>query len=294
MKHFLVAAAALLATPSAAQAQSVRTVEERTPIDWSYAREPNPVRYRVGDVMLTVHGRREADMPDLIVPVLRVAMPGLAPVEAEGSPTGEGFEHRITVDRWDAERRYVLFQSFSGGAHCCNMIQLILPEDGRLQRIELGEWDGGYLDEMPTDLDGDGRIDFVLRDDVFLYAFTSYAESFPPPQVINIVGGSPVDVSASPAFRPLFESAMADARPLCVEEHANGACAAYVATAARVGRLDQAWAEMLQAYHRDADWPFPVECRVTAAEGQCPEGQRIETYPDALRQFLIDHGYIED
>lgn len=292
MRALAIALAALIAAP--ASAQSFRSAAEGTNLDWSYERDPRPVRYRVGEVELRISGRRDADSPDLIVPVVRVAMPGFAPVEAEGSATTAGFEHRVTVGRWNASRRFVLFQSFSGGAHCCNMIQLIYPEDGSLQRIELGEWDGDYLDEMPTDLDGDGRLDFVLRDDVFLYAFASYAESFAPPQVINVEGGQAVDVSARPAFRPLFEVAMADARPLCVNEHSNGACASYVATAARVGRFEQAWTAMLQAYDRDADWPFPVECRVEAAVDQCPENQRIETYPDALRQFLIDHGYISE
>jgi len=292
MRLLLAVLAAFFAFAPAAHAQSVRTVSEGTNIDWSYENHRRPARYRVGDVDLTIRGRPDPEYPDLITPILEVAMPGLDPIELEGSPTSPTFEHRVTVGHWDASRPFVMFQSFSGGAHCCNMIQLVVPENGRLEKIELGEWDGDYLEELPTDLDGDGQLDFVLRDDAFLYAFSSYADSFAPPQVINVEEGRAVEVSDRPAFRALFESAMADARLVCREEHANGACAAYVATAARLGRFDEAWAEMLEAYDRSFEWPFPVECRIEAAAGECPASERIDSYPEALRQFLIDQGYI--
>ena len=74
-----------------------------------------------------------------------------AAIQAPGAHTSEGFEHRVTVGRWDTERPYVLFQSFSGGAHCCNQVQVVHPENGRLRLVDLGEWDGDYWDELPTD-----------------------------------------------------------------------------------------------------------------------------------------------
>ena len=289
----------LLLAPAASQAApAVRTVAEGANIDWSFEHGPNPARYRVGQVALTLHGRRDPQSPDLIVPVLAVAMPGLAPVQAEGAATTAGYEHRVTVSRWDSTRLFILFQSFSGGAHCCNQVQIVYPEGGRLRLVDLGEWDGDYFDTLPTDRNGDGRIDFVFVDNAFLYAFASYAESWAPPHIVDVVDGRAVDVSADPGFRPLYAAEMARERQACIFPEdglaRNGACAAYVASAARVGQFDKAWAEMLGAYDRQSDWPLPADCRVALVDSQCPQGQAIEyaNYPDALRAFLVRGGYI--
>ncbi|HEV2866960.1 MAG TPA: hypothetical protein VGX37_10630, partial [Allosphingosinicella sp.] len=298
MRMIAVSVACILAASVPAQAQRVPTsVDPGTNIDWSFEQR-HTARYQSGPMTLTFQGRPDAESPDLINPVLRVEIPGVAPVEATGSLTPPSVEHRATVGQWDADRPYVLFQSFSGGAHCCNEVQLILPEDGRLQVVDLGEWDGDYFDELPTDRDGDGNPDFIFVDNAFLYAFASYAESFAPPQIMNVVGGRPVNVSDRPGFRPIFEQAMADARQACLhpeDSSPNGACAAYVASAARVGRFDEAWAEMLRAYDRNTDWPQPGGCRAALVDYQCPDGQEItfDNYPDALRYFLAENGYIE-
>jgi len=68
---------------------------------------------------------------------------------------------------------FVFFQSFSGGAHCCNSIKVVVPENGKLEVYDLGSWDGGYSDQVPADVDGDGAVDFVMVDNSFLYTFGS-------------------------------------------------------------------------------------------------------------------------
>ena len=300
MRLCLAVLAGLTLVPSApAAAQPVRTVAVGSHIDWSYAQNLRPSRYRAGAVELTIEGRREADSPDLIVPVLTVAMPGLSSVQVEGAPTSATMEHRVSVGRWDAERLFVLFQSFSGGAHCCTEVELVYPENGRLQVVDLGEWDGGPGDELPTDRNGDGRLDFVFVDNAFYYAFASYADSWAPLTIRNIVSGEAVDVSADPSFRPLYEQELPRLRQACVAPGdgrvPNGACPAYVATAARVGQFDRAWAEMLRSYDRDFEWTLPGGCRTPRSEGACLEDDTIEydNYPDALRGFLVDLGYID-
>ena len=285
--------------PAAAAAQPV-TIAIGEPVDWSAAGDPDPAHYRAGPLSLAVRGTKEADA--LVRPVLTVEISGLPPVEVQGSPTPPGFDHRIMVGAWDGERPYVLFQSFTGGAHCCNLIRLVVPEGGRLSVVDLGAWDGDYLDALPADLDGDGRLDFVFRDDRFLYAFASYAESFAPLMVLNVVDGRVEDVSDRPGFRPLFAQAMADARAYCAPPDrpgfdgpsSNGACAAFVAMAARAGRFDEAWAQMLAIYDRDSDWPLPQGCRTEPAMGECPAAELIvfDDYPAALRAFLVRHGYL--
>ena len=102
-----VLAGLTLALSAPAATQSARTVEVGSHIDWSYEQNRLPVRYRAGDAQLTIEGRPESDSPDLIVPVLTVAMPGLSSVEVEGAPTSATMEHRVSVGRWDADRLYV-------------------------------------------------------------------------------------------------------------------------------------------------------------------------------------------
>ena len=52
--------------------------------------------------------------------------------------------------------------------------------------------------------------------------------------------------------------------------------------------------EMLRSYYRDFEWPLPPGCEIDPGEGLCPDDQQVEydNYPDALRAFLIDLGYI--
>jgi len=300
MIRSLFAAALILAAPAAAQ-RGARTAAVGQHIDWSAERDPRPVTYRAGGFTLAMRPQTgEGESSDMQHLSLTVSMPGMAPVTVDGNDTSPRYEHRVTVADWDAHRRYVLFQSFSGGAHCCTSIKAIVPEGGALHVFDLGEHDGDYLDALPRDIDGDGTIDFVFRDGAFLYAFSSYAESYPPPQVWNIVDGRLVDVSSRPGFRPLFEEAIRDARNLCLHPEGdinpNGVCAGYVAMAARLGRFDAAWAEMLRAYRRDVDWDLPPGCRRVMPENEaCPDADQIRypDYPEALRHFLIDLHYIE-
>jgi len=244
--------------------------------------------------MLTLDTVEDPEDRDFGRTTLTVAMPGHAPLAVHGVFTNiEGV--RVAVGRWGDGRPFVLFQSFTGGAHCCSDVQLVLPERRRLRAIHVGTWDGGFL-ELPTDVDGDGAPDFVVRDNRFLYAFASYAGSHAPPQIWNIVGGRSVDVSAGPRYRPLFVAAMNEERADCMEggAEANSPCAAYVAAAARVGQFDRAWREMLPAYERAPQFGLPTGCRIEARFGACPQEHRIE-YPDfpaALRPFLLATGYL--
>jgi len=295
----LFVVALVLAAPAAGQT-ATRTAAVGQNIDWSAEHDPRPVTYEVGGFTLAMRSQSGGDdSPDMMHLALTVSMPGMAPVTVDGNDTPASYEHRVTIGNWDADTRYVLFQSFSGGAHCCTNFKAIIPENGRLHVIDLGDHDGDYLDRMPRDIDGDGRLDFVFPDGNFLYAFASYAESYPPPMVQNIVDDRLIDVSARPGFRSLFESALGDARTGCLHSEAdtnpNGICAAYVAVAARLGRFDAAWAEMLNAYKRDSDWELPSGCRRTMPENEaCPDADQIHytDYPDALRHFLIEQHYI--
>jgi hypothetical protein len=291
MRVLIAAAVVALAVPAAAQ--QVRSVPPGTQIEWNRERDGDSARYRSGDVALVIRARVDGDDPELATPLLTVEIPGYAPVTVEGALTWATFPHRVAVGRWDSQRPYVLFQSFTGGAHCCNVIQAAIVRPDRIDAVDLGTWDGDYLGAMPRDVDGDGTVDFVFRDDAFLYAFAPYAMSYSPPLVFDIAGDKSIDLSSRPAFRPIFAKAARQARKACVSQHANGACAAYVAAAARAGRFMPAWNDMLKAYDRRDDWELPSGCRVPAPATGCPEDQQIRYagFPDALRAFLAERNY---
>ena len=293
------AAFALGLLPAAALAQPRRAppvVNARlgTQVEWSAERHPRPVTYRFGDVSLEVRGRRDGDS---VVPVVTVRH-GRASAIMSGSSVSPTFAHKLGVGLLDRQgTRYVHFQSFSGGAHCCNTIQVAVIRPGGIRVVQLGTWDGDY-GGMPRDEDGDGVVDFVQVDNAFLYSFAPYAASLAPPVIFNIVGNHMVDVSTRPGFRRIFQETVNDSRAACSPGSGampNGACAAYVAAAARIGQFDAAWARMLRSYDRNADWELPTGCRGPLnARGECPPASviRYANYPDALRAFLVRQGYL--
>ncbi len=66
-----------------------------------------------------------------------------------------------------------------------------------------------------------------------------------------------------------------------------------MATEARLGAVEDAWAEMLRRYERSSDWGLS-ECRAGfTAEGRCRAPEvRYPSFPDALRAFLLETGYL--
>jgi hypothetical protein len=207
--------------------------------------------------------------------------PGRAPLAIRTGATPSIGCCTVTVGRLDRSgRRYVMLGSFTGGLHCCWRVQIALPDGPRRHVLDLGAHDAApNLGDDVTgvrDMDGDGRVDFVFGDDAFLYRFASYSGSSAPLQILNVVAGRVVDVSGARRYRRLHEREMETLRQACREGvfgQRNAACAAYVASAARIGRFEDAWGEMLRSHHR----------------GDVIDGA---TFPDRLRRFLIDRGYI--
>jgi hypothetical protein len=274
----LAAIAAVFACVASASAQP--TTPEPRNLPWrsllAWQPKQGTVTYRNDDLQLTVSAS-DAASPDERVPIVTVRRTGMAPVTLRGEP-GTGW--RFGIGRVDAKVRApaVLLESFTGGAHCCSVIDVAVPDAAayRVVRLSHRGVDGktshmfdAVLDEFPIDLSGDGIADFVLTDDAFLYRFSSYAGSMPPPLVLNIVGTRTVDVSKAPGLRPLFALKMAKARAYCASpawdgNERNGACAGYVADAARIGQFDTAWKQMLAHYDSRSTWnkkPFPADLR---------------------------------
>jgi hypothetical protein len=274
--------AALLATPPAAAPTTA----------WDAKTNGSPKTYHIQGLTLTLESGKDADGD--VVPTLTIATPGSAPTEFDGEA---GFDHATAsfgIGHFDPKvpGPQIEFASFTGGAHCCASISVIEPLGKSWKEVPLGEWDGDVPDKMPTDVDGDGTADFVFYDNDFLYAFDSYAASFAPPQIFNVIADKAIDVSTAPRYRKLYEADMASTKPECAK-HQNGACAAFAADAARLGRFDDAWKFAIANYDKQSDWDYPTHCAGSMQHGKCmgkvvkPKG-----YPQALRWFLEDNHYI--
>ena len=98
---------------------------------------------------------------------------------------GEAFTI-LHVDDLDADGEpEVLFDVYSGGAHCCVTTRFFTyrPQSNSYRRARSQYWgNAGYEVE---DLDGDGRLELSGRDDVFAFAFSSYAASAFPPKILR-------------------------------------------------------------------------------------------------------------
>lgn len=234
------------------------------------------------------------DSDGLAVPKVRATNSAGQVMEIIGTGTTYGAAVEFAVVQLDSADpvMQLLVTSYSGGAHCCTQVDLLESRNGAWRKIDLGSWDGD-TPALPKDLDEDGVSEFLFADEAFNYAFDSYAGSWAPPLIHKVVEGRAVDVSKAAAFRPIFVRYAEEARTACLE-HANGACAGYTAAAARAGRLDAAWAEMLGAYDQASNWILPTACRVRTA-GACPTGAEMtfSTFPEALQWFLGDYGYTD-
>ncbi len=279
-----------------AVAASARTTQPDAQIKWTVGRYPRPTRIRAGRIELLLAPARERGESDAVGLDLTIFDKGRHPVTMDGERPGSVFTSVVTVGRWDkAGNPYVLLESFTGGAHCCDHAQLAVPQPHRFRIVDLGSHDGERLRQPPADLDGDGRVDFVVGDDSFLYQFGSYAESFAPSKILNVVGGRVIDVSQKPSFRPIFRREMELAQRGCAQpgDASNATCAGYAAAAARAGLFDRAWGEILRVYDRE-DYSYPHGCHIAPdGKGDCPPSQvRYRSYPESLRAFLRSHGYL--
>jgi hypothetical protein len=278
--RWLIGLAGLLAIGAAS---APRTIAPATFVKWKA--ENGPRTFRSGDVTVraAVSGKT-GDSP----PVFTISAPGIAPIRISNDDAIAHYASTIAIGPLvRGQPASVIVQTYSGGAHCCMHVAVALREGKTFKLVDLGDWDGDGL-TWPTDITGDGVADFQFVDNSFLYAFGSYAGSYPPPLIINIRDARPIDVSHEAAFRPLFEKDLVGARKACLakDEPNAGACAAWAADAARLGQFDAVWPQVMKVYdNRVAEWPG--SCKESPPPTPC-----YTDYPTALRAFLIDRGYL--
>ena len=243
---------------------------------------------------LTLRLSAHKDSPGRPIPTLTISASGSSRVEVNGEAGFDNAMASFGVGWFDpkAPKPQVEFATYTGGAHCCTKISVIERVRNSWKEVSLGEWDGDVPDRLFTDVDGDGIPDFVSDDNEFLYAFDSYSGSFPPPKILNVIGGKVSDVSKARRYAKIYRDAMTEDEPRCFSG-SNGACAGYVANAARLGKFEAAWKFMLMHYNHHSNWVYPTRCTGPITNGSC-KGQELKPrdYPQALMWFLEDNDYI--
>ncbi|HWH94703.1 MAG TPA: hypothetical protein VNT03_12650 [Baekduia sp.] len=157
----------------------------------------------------------------------------LVPDDGNEDPAGTSMVKVADLDG-DGEPE-VLVDTFSGGAHCCLTARLLTWNGTGYTPKDIEYRDVGYA---LKDADGDGRPELVGYDPVFSGAFTAFAGSAFPPQVLQVDHGKVVDVTRK--FPKLIRAdAAARRRELRAAKRGDdvrGVLAAYVADEYLLGK----------------------------------------------------------
>ncbi|HEY9827208.1 MAG TPA: hypothetical protein V6D19_17355 [Stenomitos sp.] len=193
-----------------------------------------------------------------------------------------------TVELKDLDRDAVpetIVSTYSGGAHCCMSYMIYGWHQNRLTTTKLGPLDGGG--GQFKDLDGNGTVEFASVDNAFLYAFDSYAGSYPPSRIYQYKAGKLINVTRR--YPKVLRSQAWDMyqslnRP--DNTSVNGVLAGYVAQKILLGEFQQGWNLMLARYDRKSDWGLEQY------KGDKVVGKHAN-FPAALKAFLIRTGYLD-
>lgn len=90
----------------------------------------------------------------------------------------------------------VLLRLYSGGAHCCAIDQVFTYDSSSGTYVKT-EHNFGDPGEQLVDLGHNGHYEFLTADDSFAYAFTDFAASGMPIQILTFAGGQFHDVTDS-------------------------------------------------------------------------------------------------
>jgi len=90
----------------------------------------------------------------------------------------------------------VVLDLYSGGAHCCTIVQVFSYDPGTMTYTET-ETNFGDPQARIVDLRHNGRFEFLTADDTFAYEFTDYAGSGLPIKILRFTGGGFLDVTGN-------------------------------------------------------------------------------------------------
>jgi Protein of unknown function (DUF4232) len=109
---------------------------------------------------------------------------------------GSGKESIRALDLDNDGQPDVVLELYSGGAHCCTIDEVFSLNQSTNTYNETA-WDFGDPGARIVDLNHDGRYEFLTADDTFAYAFTDFAASGLPIQILSFDGGAFHNVTRS-------------------------------------------------------------------------------------------------
>lgn len=254
-----------------------------------------------GSVTATIEHKRRinSDGVNIVQPVVKVlvggAVVGSISTQEVGSPNSI-----LQIVELDSSNPYpeVLLSTFTGGAHCCNDTRVLTSNanGNHWSVVKLDLSDGGT--NFASDPLSLGRNVIVGRDDRFLYRFSSYAESWAPVRIWQLNGSKFVDISHLPDYLPIYRKSLGKMSSWFSQrnqEFPNGFLAAYVANKSLAGELFDGWNRMLLRYNQNEKWGLTVCAAGYDDNGNCKAKEIVyDSYPQALRAFLIETGYLNE
>jgi hypothetical protein len=181
----------------------------------------------------------------------------------------------------------VIVSTYTGGAHCCTEHTIYGWQKNKFITTETGPLDSGGGEFK--DLDGSGSLEFLSVDNAFLYAFESYAGSFPPTRIYQYRAGKLVNATRQypKVLRSRAWEMYQAFQPYQKENISlNGVLAGYVAQKILLGEYQQGWNLMLARYDHKSDWGLEMY-KGDKVVGKYPN------FPAALKAFLINTGYLD-
>ena len=158
---------------------------------------PESLSARSRNVKATItYTERDFLYETLRVSVARAGQKALdVPIQRIGCPDCAGSRPvDVAVRDLDGGEPEVLFDLYTGGAHCC-AVSLILRWDPGAHRYRSTFALWGNYGRRLADLDHDGRPEFSAFDERFLYEYTAYVFSSAPVRIVSYRGGKLVDVT---------------------------------------------------------------------------------------------------
>lgn len=292
----LVAAFCAVATPALAQkGPSAAPASEPDPvrgITLDEFDEAGPNTLTLGGLTARIEAQPNGDDTTTPVYILEDASGEL--LRFEGEPSFFSFlpasMQLVNIDPSTPEPELIA-SSYTGGAHCCDRIQIAaLSPDGTWRVHELGLFDGGYT---VWDADEDGFGEIEVADQSFLYTFDCYACSAPPPRFFTLSDGEPVDVSDNPDLYPTFESQLQRFDSLAAMIDEPGRLAGWAGIEARLGRGEEALAT-LEQMNAASDSLYEI-CTDGGSVWECADADKREVgFVAFLRSHLVRQGYLPE
>jgi len=201
--------------------------------------------------------------------------------------TTENGSGQVAVMPLDGGQPSLLFSSFTGGAHCCTNVIAAVAKGTSVQSIEVGTFDGSG--PSAEDIDHDGSYELLTRDQRFNYAFGSYADSYPPLQILRLSGTKILTVTAESKYQPLLRTELVrrlNQLGMSSDPMTTGGAAGLLASASLVGVYDAVKKTVPDELLKSIDDSYR-----TCDAPQCEPSKTYLSYDEAVTDRLKTWGY---